>query len=130
MTYASDITTLNDIKHLVDSFYTKVQKDSLIGDIFNRVIQDNWPVHLEKMYRFWQTVLLEEHTYSGSPFTPHAKLPIGKPHFERWLALFNQTVDELFKGEKADEAKWRANKMAELFQLKIEFYQNNSAKPL
>lgn len=130
MTYASDITTLNDIKHLVDSFYTKVQKDSLIGDIFNRVIQDNWPVHLEKMYRFWQTVLLEEHTYSGSPFTPHAKLPIGKAHFERWLALFNQTVDELFKGEKADEAKWRANKMAELFQLKIEFYQNNSAKPM
>lgn len=130
MTNNHDISSINDIKQLVDTFYTKVQKDNLIGEIFNRVIQDNWSTHLEKMYRFWQTILLEQHTYSGSPFTPHAKLPIGKSHFKRWLTLFIETVDELFVGEKADEAKWRANKMAEMFQLKIEFYQNNSAKPL
>jgi hemoglobin len=65
-----DISTLDDIKLLVDSFYGRVREDSQLKDIFNERIQDRWPQHLEKMYRFWQTVLLEEHTYYGSPFVP------------------------------------------------------------
>ena len=70
------------------------------------------------MYRFWETVLLNNHTYHGSPFAPHAKLPISAEHFERWLELFLETIDANFTGEKAKEAKWRAEKMAEMFQYK------------
>ena len=121
----SEILNLDDIKLLVNTFYSKIQVDQILGPIFNGIIQDRWPVHLEKMYRFWQTVLLGEHTYFGSPFLPHAKLPIGEEHFERWLKLFYQTIDELFAGEKANEAKWRAEKMAKMFQSKIEYYRNN-----
>jgi hemoglobin len=117
----NDITSLDDIKLFVDAFYTQVQQDQLIGPIFNSVIQDRWPVHLEKMYGFWQTVLLNERAYSGSPFPPHAKLPIEKQHFDRWLELFNSTIDINFKGDKADEAKWRAAKMAEMFRYKIDY---------
>ncbi len=120
-----EILNLDDVKLLVDTFYVGIQKDQLLGPIFNSVIQDRWPVHLEKMYRFWQTVLLEEHTYFGSPFLPHAKLPVGKEHFEQWLQLFYRTIDELFAGRKAEEAKWRAEKMATMFQSKIEYYKNN-----
>ncbi len=130
MSTKKEILTLDEIKLLVNTFYDKVREDDLLKNIFNNVIQDKWPIHLEKMYRFWQTVLLEEHTYSGSPFAPHANLPVDKTHFNRWLLLFNATIDELFTGEKADEAKWRANKMAEIFQLKIDFYKKNAAKPL
>lgn len=65
-----DITKLEDIKLLVDTFYGKVREDEKLQDIFNNVIQDRWPEHLEKLYRFWQTVLLEKHTYHGSPFLP------------------------------------------------------------
>jgi len=130
MSTKKEILTLDEIKLLVNTFYDKVREDNLLKDIFNNVIQDKWPIHLEKMYRFWQTILLEEHTYNGSPFAPHANLPVNKTHFNRWLLLFNATIDELFTGEKADEAKWRANKMAEIFQLKIDFYNKNSAKPL
>lgn len=125
-----EILTLEDIKLLVDSFYDKVRTDDLLSPVFNGVIKDNWPVHLEKMYRFWQTVLLEEHTYYGSPFPPHAKLPIEKKHFEKWLALFQATIDDLFTGKLAEEAKWRSNKMAEMFLYKIEYYKDNSAKPI
>jgi hemoglobin len=82
------------------------------------------------MYTFWQTVLLGEHTYFGSPFPPHANLPISHNHFERWMQLFNQTLDELFTGEKAEEAKWRAAKMAEIFESKIEYYKNTILKGL
>lgn len=121
-----DILKLDDIKNLVDSFYGKIREDLLLKDIFNNIIQDRWPQHLEKMYTFWQTVLLSEHTYYGSPFPPHAKMPIDKKHFDRWLQLFFETIDENFSGEIADEAKWRASKMAEMFQFKIGYMRENS----
>lgn len=126
----NEILNIEDIRLLVDTFYEKVGQDALLGDIFNNIIQDRWPQHLEKMYTFWQTVLLGQHTYYGSPFLPHAQLPVTKKHFDRWLALFYATLDELFEGEKADEAKWRASKMAEMFQLKIAQYQQTNSTPL
>ena len=123
-----DILTLDDVKKLVDTFYGKVQNDTLLAPVFNERIQNRWPEHLEKMYRFWQTVLLDESTYSGSPFPPHAKLPVDHSHFQEWMNLFTQTIDELFNGEKATEAKWRAGKMAEMFQSKLEHYRKNPLK--
>lgn len=115
-----DIETLEDIRVLVDTLYTNVQKDTLIGGIFMGVIKD-WPLHLGKMYRFWQTLLLEEHTYEGKPFLPHATMPVEKKHFDRWLQLWEQAVDMYFEGPKADEAKWRGQRMAAMFLSKIEF---------
>lgn len=120
MNQLQDIQTQEDIKLLVDTFYSKVQVQSLIGPIFNERIKDQWPEHLSKMYRFWETVLLGIHTYQGAPFAPHATLPIDAPHFKIWLELFHTTVDELFSGTKANEAKWRADKMAEMFQSKLQ----------
>lgn len=117
--------TIDDIKKLVDVFYERIRNDALLAPVFNERIQDKWPEHLEKMYRFWQTVLLEEHTYLGSPFLPHAKLPVDHRHFKAWMDLFIKTVDELFTGLKAEEAKWRAAKMAELFEAKITYARNN-----
>lgn len=116
-----DISTLEDIQHMVNTFYTTIQSDEVLGPIFNGVIQDRWPAHLEKMYRFWQTILLSEHTYSGSPFAPHAKLPIDKAHFNRWMGLFIATVDTHFAGPVADEAKRRAQIMADTFSYKIDY---------
>lgn len=125
-----EIITLDDIKVLVDNFYAKVRSDEVLKDIFNNVIQDRWPEHLEKMYRFWQTVLLGDHTYHGTPFPPHAKLPVDWVHFERWLKLFYETVDEQFSGEKAIRAKWQGERMAEMFHYKIKYYRNNPSVSL
>lgn len=121
----NDIRTIEDVQLLVNTFYGKIREDEALKDIFNDKIQDRWPEHLEKMYRFWQTVLLDEHTYHGSPFVPHANLPVFKEHFDQWLVLFDRTVDDLFEGEKADRAKWQGQRMAEMFNYKIEFYRNN-----
>ena len=123
----NDIQNITDIQLLVDTFYGKIREDQLLKDIFNNKIQDRWPQHLAKMYNFWQTVLLDEHTYYGSPFVPHAKLPVDLEHFDEWLRLFNSTVDDLFKGEKAEKAKWQGQRMAEMFHSKIEYYKNNSS---
>lgn len=130
MEHPKDIASLDDIKLLVNEFYGLVRQDELIGPVFNQVIQDRWPVHLEKMYRFWQTVLLEEHTYEGRPFPPHAQLPVDKAHFERWVQLFHQILDRYFSGPRADEARWRSVKMAEMFLSKIQYYQQKGGIPL
>jgi len=125
-----EIETIDDIKILVDEFYNRVRGDELLADIFNDVIGDNWPVHLNKMYTFWQTILLKEHTYYGSPFPPHSQLPVEDIHFERWLKLFHETLDTHFYGVKAEDAKWRAERMAEMFMYKISQYKNNPTRPL
>ncbi len=127
MEHKRDIESLEDIKLMVDTFYNQVQKDELIGGIFTGVIKD-WPKHLDTMYRFWQTILLGEHTYSGRPFMPHAHLPVEWAHFERWLLLFHQTVDGYFEGAIASEAKRRANLMAEIFHHKISYFRGNSSR--
>jgi hemoglobin len=119
-----DITDLDDIKKLVNTFYAKVQNDDLIGPVFNEKIAGRWPEHLEKMYRFWQTILLEVHSYSGSPFPPHKQLPVNKDHFNRWMEIFTVTTDDLFIGPLAEEAKIRAKNMAEMFHYKIEYFRN------
>ena len=126
-----DITDIDDIRLLVDTFYGDVRNDKLIGPIFIGAIGNEWPAHLDKMYRFWQTVLLGDHTYFGSPFPPHSRMPLEQKHFDTWLGLWRKTVDSLFTGEKAEEAKWRADKMAIMCLSKLEYYRNNpSARPL
>ena len=125
-----DIENINDIQLLVDSFYSKIRNDEQLGSIFNGIIQDRWPQHLEKMYRFWQTILLDDQTYFGSPFVPHAKMPVDKSHFEQWIKLFSETVDENFAGEKAEQAKWQGQRMADMFHYKIEYIKNSSTTPL
>ena len=128
MTQNKDITSLEDIKLLVDTFYNKVQKDEFIGPIFNEKIANRWPEHLEKMYCFWQTILLEVHSYTGSPFPPHKHLPVDKEHFDRWMEIFTETVDVLFTGAIAEEAKLRAKNMAEMFNYKINYFRDADQK--
>jgi hemoglobin len=127
----NDIENRSDIELLVNEFYTLVQADELIGNIFNEIIKDQWPRHLSKMYSFWETVLLGNHTYSGAPFMPHAKLPLEQKHFDRWLLLFGKTLDTFIEGPVADDAKARASKMAVMFLSKIDFLKTHgSFKPL
>jgi len=130
MEYNNDILTLTDIKKLVDTFYNKVRNDKLLAPVFNERIQNRWQEHLQKMYSFWQTLLLDDKTYAGKPFPPHAHLPVDHSHFEKWLGIFIETIDMLFQGEKAEEAKWRAKKIAELFENKIDYNKNHMFESL
>lgn len=114
-----DIKDLDDIKLFVDEFYAKIRKDDLLADIFNEVIKDKWADHLDKMYRFWETVLTDERTYYGRPFPPHAPLPVDERHFARWVRLFYETIDSNFVGDKAEKAKWQGGRMAQMFLSKI-----------
>jgi hemoglobin len=126
-----DIETLDDIRKLVDEFYGKVRADALLGPVFEERIGDRWDTHLDKMYRFWQTVLLDEgQSYFGNPFMKHAPLPISEPHFQRWLELWKGILDSNFEGPKAREAYLRADKMAYVFIVKLDAIRKEGGKPV
>jgi hemoglobin len=105
-----EIKTEEDIYELIFTFYGKVRKDDLLSPIFmSKIADDEWDIHLSKMIRFWSSMLLYTRTYSGDPMSKHFALPIGEAHFLQWLKLFHMTIDELFTGKIAEDAKLRAN---------------------
>lgn len=114
-----EIKTEEDIKLLVDTFYSKVNDDKLLSPVFNEQAGVDWQEHLPKMYKFWGTQLIGTGNYLGRPFPPHAALKINAEHFERWLKLFTETVDELFTGMSAHMAKQKAQNIAAVFQYKL-----------
>ncbi|AKD02469.1 group III truncated hemoglobin [Pontibacter korlensis] len=114
-----DITSTEDIKLLIDPFYDSVNEDELLAPIFNQVAKVDWQHHLPTMYSFWGSLLIGGIAYNGRPFPKHLNLPINKEHFARWISLFTQTVDELFEGTKAEEAKLKAHSIARTFQMRM-----------
>ena len=122
----NDIQDKEDVKIFVDAFYKKVRIDMILGPVFAaKIPDDSWAPHLERMYSFWYTVLFAVKDYSGNPFSKHVTLPIQQVHFERWVSLFIETIDENFKGPRTEDAKMRAIKMGKLFQSKLEYLQAN-----
>ena len=115
-----DIQTEADVKTLVDTFYNKVNADALLAPVFNDFAHVDWPAHLPRMYDFWSGLLLHTSRYRGQPFLKHLPLPIAGPHFQRWLVLFTRTVDELFAGPVAREAKLRAQNIAHVFESRLQ----------
>ncbi|HYI76196.1 MAG TPA: group III truncated hemoglobin [Chryseolinea sp.] len=116
----NDIRNVEDIKILVFTFYERVKKDDLLSTIINDQTIPNWSDHLNLMSEFWQTVLLNKEPYKGTPAKKHVDLPIGNQHFDRWITVFHQTLDDLFSGPVTEEAKFQAHKMAEIFRYKLE----------
>ncbi|MBP6687199.1 MAG: group III truncated hemoglobin [Lacibacter sp.] len=117
------IENRDDVIRLVDTFYDKVKPDPVIGFFFSKVIAVQWEQHLPLMYNFWENIIFHTGSYTGNPMRAHMNLhgqsAMKKEHFDRWLQLFNETVDELFEGEKAEQAKQRALSIATVMQINI-----------
>jgi hemoglobin len=115
---AHDIEGETEIRLMVDSFYEKIRMDDTVGPVFQERIED-WSKHLPIMYAFWGTMLFGKQDYRGNPMAKHLDLPVNSEHFTRWLELFVQTVDELFSGPKAEQAKAAAKSIAHTFQIRM-----------
>lgn len=119
-----DIQSRADIELLINSFYDKVKADVKIGFIFHDIIGADWSHHLPIMYQFWDMVLFTTPGYAGNPTRKHvdidAKIKLTNEHFERWVELWDETIDQLFAGEKAEETKQRAQLMADLISAKVD----------
>ncbi len=113
--------TIDFLSDLVETFYRTVQKEPELGPIFNEVIQDNWPTHMQRMKDFWASVTLNAGLYSGKPVPAHMKIEgLSKHHFEIWLNLFQRTLNETAPSEEAAAyIMLRANRIAQSLQLAV-----------
>ena len=85
---------------LVDRFYDKVRADPALGPVFDAAVHD-WDEHKRTLVSFWSSVALGTQSYRGSPMSVHRAQPIRGEHFDRWLALWRETVGELFEDAPA-----------------------------
>jgi hemoglobin len=119
-----DIETRADCEALVRAFYGRALEDPIIGWIFVDVARLDLEAHIPVLASFWETILLGARSYGGGAFRPHAvlhqKVGLRAGHFERWLALWHATVDELFAGPRAEEAKAHAERVAHAFHRRLE----------
>lgn len=116
------------IEHLVRTFYSRVQADPLIGPIFAARVHD-WDAHIAKLCAFWSSVALMTGRYHGSPMQVHARLPIAGEHFDRWIALFERTANELCPPAAAAHFIERARRIADSLELGIASAQGRIASP-
>ena len=118
-----DIETREDCERLVRAFYGRALTDPVIGWLFTDIARLDLDAHVPRIASFWETILLGAHSYGGGAFAPHAALNararLRAGHFERWLWLWQQTVDKLYEGERAQLAKAHAVRVATAFHERL-----------
>ena len=117
---AADGITEDQLHALVDLFYGRVRRDTLIGPVFNGAIED-WPDHLDRLQAFWSSVMLTSGRYKGRPLPAHIKHGdrISPAAFERWLALWREATEEVLPPAAAAAMQEKAARIAESLSLGI-----------
>lgn len=113
-----DIENRADIDDLMNRFYARAMTDETIGYVFE-IAELDLKHHLPVIGDFWETLLFGTGNYQRhgrNPLQVHAELndktPLFFEHFERWLEIFSESVDETFEGMRADFIKLRAHAIA------------------
>lgn len=123
-----DIANRGDVDLLVRIFYNKILEDDDLSEFFLDAVH-NWAYHHERFVDYWESVILEIEIGDKSPLSGDVHIKVDRrfgntfkqKHFKRWLSLFQQTVDELFEGPKAEWAKVSARQMADNIHKKMFF---------
>ncbi len=118
-----ELENREDIEFLVDTFYKKIIDNDKIGFFFTKVIKLDWNKHIPIMCDFWETTLLGVAKYKGNPMLKHIELnaieELNAKHFEHWLDLWKESIQENFVGEMSEEAIKRAEQIGGLMKFKI-----------
>ncbi len=121
-----DIETRADVERLVRALYEQALADPIIGFIFTDVAKLDLEAHLPEIASFWETVLLGAQSYRGGAFRLHAelhaKVGLREGHFNRWLQLWFGTVDELFAGPTANQAKIHALRVGHALHQRLQSF--------
>ena len=110
-----------NIEKLVRAFYEKILEDALLSRYFlialgDDLKNDKWYEHLHTLDNFWLSLLTGEGRYMGDPLMPHMFLGgLNEAHFERWLHLFRETLNELFVPSIAIKIYGRAKALSTRF---------------
>jgi hemoglobin len=97
---------------MVERFYGRARKDEVLGPVFEAAVKD-WPAHFARLEDFWSSVLLTTGRYKGNPFSAHLNKGIEPDFFDRWLALWRETAQELFEPDVAGRFIHKAERIGE-----------------
>ena len=104
------------ISTLVDRFYAQVLSDPTLAPVFTEVARIDVDTHIPVIKAFWRKMLLGDPGYARNMVARHAavhaRFPLRARHFDRWLMLFNRTVERDFAGPYADRARTLATRIA------------------
>lgn len=118
-----DITDRNDLEKLFTSFYALAIKDTLIGHFFTEVISIDLLSHLPQILDFWEANLWGKTGYKKNVLQVHLdihqKSNMEYRHFDQWLKLLNQCVDQDFEGPYAQRLKTNALSIATVMKTKV-----------
>ena len=118
-----DIQTQEDLFLLVDEFYKKLLSDDSISYIFTDVVKIKLEGHLPILVTFWSQGILGTGGYTKNLTQIHLEVNekeyLSPELFKIWLNHFYNSVDENFKGEKAEQIKTQALSIATVMQIKI-----------
>jgi len=119
-----------NIEKLVRAFYEKILEDALLSRYFlialgDDLKNDKWYEHLHTLDNFWLSLLTGEGRYMGDPLMPHMFLGgLNEAHFERWLHLFRETLNELFVPSIAIKIYGRAKALSTRFISDLELVED------
>jgi len=107
---------------LLERFYARVRADQDLGPVFNDAIGD-WDHHLGVLTDFWSSVMLASGRYKGNPMQAHMRHGprIPPKMFERWLAIWAKTTNEMVSPPIAAEMQAKAARIAQSLNLAVNF---------
>jgi hemoglobin len=112
----ADLADRADVEALLRCFYGRVLVDDILAEPFRQVRARGLDSHIPVMCDFWETVLFRAGRYRGSALHAHRhvhhRTPLAGRRFVRWLTTWNATVDEMYCGPVAEQAKVQAARIA------------------
>ncbi len=110
------------LDRLIPQFYERICADAVLGPIFTDAVAD-WPAHHAQLIDFWSSVMLATGRYKGNPVAVHARHRdrIAPAMFDRWLAIWEQTTEELMPPADALALQAKAARIAESLKLALFF---------
>ena len=118
-----DIKTRGDIEAVLQQFYAAAFADETIGFFFTEVVPLDLETHIPVIADLWESVLFGTQGYRKNVMQVHQHIhslsSIQKQHLDRWVELFQKTVDDNFAGDTAELMKQRAQSIATLMNIKL-----------
>jgi hemoglobin len=102
-------------ERLVERFYSRARTHPLLAPAFAQAAGDNpdawWAQHIDKLTDFWSSVAGGPPMYQGRPAPAHEGFGIGPEHFDVWLDLWREALEETVPPRAAADLYGRASRM-------------------
>lgn len=103
------------LRRLLWAFYASVMDDDMLAPVFRQTLGPfpgaGWPLHIARLEGFWRAVMHGPSVYRGQPGPVHGGLGIGPAHFDRWLTLWEQTLEQQLPPAEAEAMLGLARRM-------------------